>query len=660
MKPIPMKALCLSLAATSLLAESFDLGRVSVTDTETAAPLFETELSAETMQEHSSETLADAVGSVSGVYIGSMGGRNETTVSIRGFDARRVAVFTDGVPIYVPYDGNFDYGRFLTTDLEQISVSKGFSSVLYGANTFAGAINLLSKKPTAPFEADARTTLFLDSEGSMARFLGSLNLGTRREHLYAQLGLSYAEQDHFRLSDDYEGTPEQPAGERLRSESDDRKLSYKVGYIADDGSEAAFSYAKQEATKQQPPVTDTAVSRVKYWDWPIWDRESAALNGRKNFGASYVKGNLYYDTYNNSLFAYDDGSYTTMNKKSSFKSEYDDYSTGGRLEYGVRFGDHELKAAGNYKKDVHRGYDIDRKTDAYTLAEEYHDEIYSVGVEGNFRPADAFDVIAGVGYDVMEPGRFYDTNPDQNLTSGGTQHALNPQIALLYHGAEGGTLRASIAQKSHLPTMKERYSRKLGYAVANPDLKEERATHYELAYTIAKNGLSLGSSLYYSRVDDAIQGVYYDTKDGIDRTRNENIGDFGHTGFELELGYMDDALRAGLSYAYIDIENLDDGEETIIRVPKQELFAYADYALAGPLSLYANMRFRDGAYSQDGSGNYLEVPAFTTYDLKLICRMPMGFSAEVGVKNLTDEDYGYDVGFPEPGREYFVTLAYRY
>ena len=260
----------------------------------------------------------------------------------------------------------------------------------------------------------------------------------------------------------------------------------------------------------------------------------------------------------------------------------------------------------------------------------------------------------------MEPGRFYDTNPDQNLTSGGTQHALNPQIALLYHGAEGGTLRASIAQKSHLPTMKERYSRKLGYAVANPDLKEERATHYELAYTIAKNGLSLGSSLYYSRVEDAIQGVYYDTQDGIDRTRNDNIGDFGHTGFELELGYMDDLLQGGLSYAYIDIENLDDGEEKMINVPKHEFFAYADYALSEPLSLYANMRFRDGAYSQDGSGNYLEVPDFTTFDVKLIYRMSKGLSAEAGVRNLTDEDYGYDVGFPEPGREYFVTLAYRY
>jgi iron complex outermembrane receptor protein len=656
-----MRTLCLSLAAAaSLFADSFDLGQVNIAATEASAPLFETQLPAETMQQHGSETIAEAVGNISGVYIGNMGGRNETTVSIRGFDARRVAVFSDGVPIYVPYDGNFDYGRFLTTDLAQISVSKGFSSVLYGANTFAGTINLVSKKPSAPFEADLQGTIVLDAEGERARHLTALNLGTRQENLYAQFGLSFAEQDHFRLSDDFDPTAGQPAGERLRSESEDRKLSYKVGYVAEDGSEVAFSYANQEATKQQPPVTDTAFSRTKFWDWPIWDKESVALNGRKNFDASYLKGNLYYDSYDNSLFAYDDASYATMNKKYAFKSAYDDYSTGGRLEYGMELGGHELKTAANYKKDVHRGYDIDKTTDASSLQEEYHDAIYSLGIEGTYRASGNFSVIAGIGFDRMDPGRFFDTNKDQNVTAGAAQNAINPQIALLHHGEEGGTLRASISQKTHLATMKERYSRKLGYAVANPDLGEERATHYELAYTIAKEGLSLGTSLYYSRVSDAIQSVYFDTLEGTDRTRNENIGDFGHTGFELELGYLRGNLQSGLSYAFIDIDNLDDGEERMIRIPKHEFFAYAEYALTTPLSFYANLRFRDGAYSQDGKGNYLEVPSFTTFDLKLRYRMSSGFEAEAGVKNVTDEDYGYDLGFPEPGREFFATLAYRY
>jgi iron complex outermembrane receptor protein len=548
----------------------------------------------------------------------------------------------------------------LTSDLSEITVSKGFSSVLYGANTFAGVINLVSKKPVKPFEADIETMLALDSDGKMARYLGAINVGTRQENIYAQLSASYAKQDHFRLSDDYKATAEQPAGDRLRSKSEDEKVSFKIGYIADDKSEIALSYANQQAEKEQPPVTDPAYSKTKYWDWPKWDKESVSLNGRKNFDGSYVKGNIYYDTYDNALDSYDDATYTTMNKKYAFKSEYNDYSTGGRLEYGMELGEHSLKAAANVKRDVHRGYDIDKVTNASTLIEEYHDDIYSFGLEGTYRATETLSVIAGIGYDRMEPGKFYDTNKDQNISGGEAQGAFNPQLALLY-GFEGiGTLRASVAQKTHLPTMKERYSRKLGYAVANPDLEEERATHYELAYQFARSGLSLAASLYYSRINDAIQNVYYDTFDGAERTRNENIGDFAHTGFEVDLGYMRGAWQSGMNYAYINVKNLDDSDEKMIRIPEHELFAYVDYALTEALSLYGNMHFRDGAYSNDGSGNYLEVPSFTTFDIKATYAIGETMKAAAGVKNLMDKNYAYDLGFPEAGREFFMTLAYSY
>ena len=39
-----------------------------------------------------------------------------------------------------PYDGNMDIGRFTTFDLSRMDISKGASSVLYGANTLGGAV----------------------------------------------------------------------------------------------------------------------------------------------------------------------------------------------------------------------------------------------------------------------------------------------------------------------------------------------------------------------------------------------------------------------------------------------------------------------------------------------------------------------------------------
>ena len=38
----------------------------------------------------------------------------------------------DGVRIYLPYDNRLDFNRFLTPDLSEIQVEKGYVSVLNG------------------------------------------------------------------------------------------------------------------------------------------------------------------------------------------------------------------------------------------------------------------------------------------------------------------------------------------------------------------------------------------------------------------------------------------------------------------------------------------------------------------------------------------------
>lgn len=78
--------------------------------------------------------VAEALNIVPGVTLQKSGGRSEQQVKVRGFDSRQVPVFLDGVPIYVPYDGNLDLGRFQASDLAAVEVSKGYTSLLQGPN----------------------------------------------------------------------------------------------------------------------------------------------------------------------------------------------------------------------------------------------------------------------------------------------------------------------------------------------------------------------------------------------------------------------------------------------------------------------------------------------------------------------------------------------
>jgi len=648
--------LILSLAASAVLADTFTLGQISVLDTALEESPFEQTVTSEAIAQHDSETISDALDNISGVNQDLQGGRGESTLSIRGFDARRIGVFIDGIPVYVPYDGNFDYDRFLTGDIAQIDVAKGFSSVAYGANTMGGVINIVSKKPTKALEGSIKAGMVLDSDGSMSRHVESINIGTRQDHIYAQLSGVYSNRDHFRLSDDYSATASQPKGDRLRSEAEDYKISFKTGYIADDGSEIAVGYVNQNGEKQQPPVTDNTFSKPKYWDWPYWDKETVYLTGQKNLDTGYLKAAAYYDTSKNSLYAYDDASYSTMNLKSSFKSKYDDYSAGARVEYGIEIDKHLITAAANYKKDSHKGYDIDKTTDISTLTEHFVDDTVSFGIEDVYTISPNWQLLGGISYDRKESDKAYDKNSGKVPLVLGEQDALNPQAALIYSIDNTSKMRASISRKTYLPSMKDRYSRKLGTALPNPDLDAEMATHYELSYQKNMGAFSGRINGFFDRVDDAIQAVVVTP----DETQNQNVGSFDHRGAEAELSYKTDWLEIGGNYTYISVKNRTDADIKRIDIPKHQIFAFAQYEFGGGISLYGNMKFRKGAYEQKADRSYVINPTFTTFDIKAIYQPTQAVTAEIGVKNLTDKLYAYDLGFPMAGREFFINIGYNF
>lgn len=652
----------LSVVASLAIADgSYSLGKVSVQSSIEDVNVIEKTITSQSIEQNNERTVAETLDNVSGISMSKMGARNEATISIRGFDAKRIGVFIDGIPVYVPYDGNFDYDRFLTNDIAQIDISKGYSSVAYGANTMGGVINIISKKPTKELEGNIRGEIVLDSQAGMSRYVESINVGSRIDNFYAQLSGSYNKRDHFRMSDDYEPTPDsnQPKGDRLRSESSDQKISLKAGYIADDASEIAMTYANQKGVKEQPSSVDSTRSNVRYWDWPFWDKETYSVSGLKNFENSYVKALAYYDTSQNSIHSYDTIGHSSMNSGKSWKSRYDDYSFGARVEYGLQTDNNFLKLAANYKKDVHNAYDIDKITGAETLDEEYEDHTISVGVEDEYMITESLKLLAGLSYDRLKSDKINDTNNAfKNMMELTSQEAFTPQAALIYTLDESSKLRASVAQKAYMPSMKDRYSRRMGRSVPNVDLDKEITNHFELSYTYDKEGISLGTHVYYSKTNDAIQSVIYAPDPTLEQ--NRNVGDFEHKGFELDAAYIRDSTKVGANYAFIDVKNKKDNDVKRTGVPRNQIFVYGQQKIGAGFSLYANMKFREGAYSQIANRDYVKMSTMTTFDAKVIYNYADTLQAEIGVKNLSDELIEYDPGFVEAGREYFATLNYKF
>nr|NJM03971.1 TonB-dependent receptor plug domain-containing protein [Desulfobacula sp.] len=276
-----------------------------------------------------SRNLSDALNTLPGVSISSGGPKAESSISVRGFSNRYVPIFYDGIPLYIPYDGYVDGGNLTTDNISKVDVSKGVSSVLYGFNTMGGAINIVSRKPTKPFEGSYRLEMTDDSA-----FNGNVNLGAKQEKFYFTLGGGFTDSDGWHLSDDFDANVNENGGNRDNSDLKDWNAAVKFGLTPSEGHEYAIGYQTIRKEKGLPPTADPNESSPRYWRFTDWDKQTFYIIGDSRVTEDLsLKTRLYRDEYVNVLDSYKNNTYTTQ----KFHSTYDDYSYGGSMVARVTY-----------------------------------------------------------------------------------------------------------------------------------------------------------------------------------------------------------------------------------------------------------------------------------------------------------------------------------
>ncbi len=199
--------------------ETFSLGTVEVFGHRDAADTAATTdtVTADQIATLHRDDLSTALDLVPGVSIENTGQRRERTISVRGFTSRQVPLFIDGIPVYVPYDGNVDLSRFGVDYVSQIVVSKGLASLLYGPNTLGGAVNVVSRKPTQPLEISGRLSTEFDDHFDSVENRVDASIGGNSGTWYGNITGSYSSSNGYRLPSDFVPVAAQPAGERLNS-----------------------------------------------------------------------------------------------------------------------------------------------------------------------------------------------------------------------------------------------------------------------------------------------------------------------------------------------------------------------------------------------------------------------------------------------------------
>ena len=118
---------------------------------------------------------------------------------IQGIDSRQVLVLLDGQPVAgargIKRGGVLNLDRQSTARLERVEVVKGAASALYGSDAMGGVINLITRAPSAPFDA----TVAL-SGGSFGAIGSRVDAGFRREKTSGIFSVERHQHDGFDLT----------------------------------------------------------------------------------------------------------------------------------------------------------------------------------------------------------------------------------------------------------------------------------------------------------------------------------------------------------------------------------------------------------------------------------------------------------------------------
>ncbi|MFC0078312.1 TonB-dependent receptor plug domain-containing protein [Flavobacterium procerum] len=630
----------------------FNLGEVIITNHQNKDTL--NRITSKSMESQNKMDVSRALNMLPGVSLTASGPRNESMVSVRGFDLRQVPVYMDGIPVYVPYDGYVDLARFTTFDLAAIDVSKGFSSVLYGPNSLGGAINLVSRKPSKKLEYDG--SLGMINENG---YRGNVNIGSNLGKFYFQGGFSYLDRNSTRMSSNFVPTVNENGGQRDNSYRTDQKISFKIGWTPNEKSEYAIGYINQQGEKGNPvyagyDTQNSLLLRPRFWQWPNWDKESFYFISNSAFDdKNSFKTRLYFDRFKNTLESYDDASYSAQTKAYAFESIYNDYTFGGNLEYNTKIiPKNDLKIAFHFKEDVHRENNLGEPVRHFT------DNTVLIGIEDVYKVNSKFTIIPGISYNIRKNNEAEDYNSTTKVISdfadAGASDAFNAQVGLFYQLNEEQKLGATVSQKTRFATIKDRYSYRMGTAIPNPDLKPEKATNYELNYTANLfNKITFQTALFYSELSDAILSVS-NIEPG--KSQMQNFGKAEYKGIEAQLNYaLLENLSLNLNYTYIERKNITNPTIHFTDVPNTKVMGTLEYSPIKILRLIANSEFNSPRFSTSYGAR---VPDYTLLNFYGSGKITKNFSLDAGINNIFDRNYRLVEGYPEEGRNFFVTLRF--
>ncbi|UDL07070.1 TonB-dependent receptor [Marinobacter sp. CA1] len=247
---------------------------------------------------------------------------------------------------------------------------------------------------------------------------------------------------------------------------------------------------------------------------------------------------------------------------------------------------------------------------------------------------------------------------------------VNPRIALIWATTDSLTTKLLYGRAFRAPSLNELYVANNPVTVGNPDLDPETIDTLELAFSHQlTSSVSYGANLFYYRIDDLITSM---AQVGQVAAKYANVGEREGYGVEMETLYEPRTdLTLAANYAYQRATD-QDTDEPVGEAPNHQLYGRIQWRFVPDWQLSSQVNWV-GEQKRVAGDSRKPVDDAATWDLSLR-RSDLGWvglDASLTVRNLLDEDVrdpspfaspvpSIPNDFPMAGRSVVGELQYRF
>jgi vitamin B12 transporter len=618
-------AVCLTLFIQPVLAEdnsgqddSLETLVVSATRIATPAAQLGSSVTVITAADIATEqlrTVSDVLKLVPGLNVVQSGGPGGvTSVFMRGTNSNHTKVLIDGIDVGDPSNSGatFDFGQLLASDIERIEVLRGPQSGLYGSDAIGGVISITTRSGNGPFNLAGSVeggTFRTNNEtvsvgGSSDQFQYAANV----EHLHA--GAVPVTPLDLLL----------PGEPRNADYEDNVTASTRLGYSVTPGFDlnlvGRFTDAHYAFTGDDP------------FSFPSFP---SALQSKSDTSQ-------YYTRLSGHLVSFDGVLDETMGVA---------YSSAWTLNLDPNFGA-SVNTGDRVKFDWQGAVRLSGEETLVLDAEHAHDAIHEpISAEVN-------DNAGAVELQSHWSDRLYSAlnlRYDDNDRFGSK---VTWRFAPAYVITESDTrFSASAGTGFKAPTLGELFQNFPPYFFANPDLKPETSTGYDLGVEqgLFNKAVQVGATWFRNDIRNLI------TTDETGTTY-ANVGRAITQGVESFIAWQPlQALHLRADYTFTQADD-DILHEELLRRPKHKATLNAAWQMSDAVSVDTTVLYVgswiDG--NRDFSIPRLTAPAYTTVNVAVNYAVLNHLSVFGRIDNLFDRRYQDPVGFLQPALGLFVGM----